>query len=448
MSDTIVLVSPDTVGSLMAGPAIRFVEMARALSAHFDVTLAAPDGSMALPDWPFALLTYRDRAAIVDRCGRANATVVQGDVLTYFPELRETARTLVVDLYDPFFFESLRQQGDRAAPLQRAWHETVMDLTLDLIRSGDFFICASERQRDLWLGMLSATGRLSPELYAEDRGFERLIDLVPFGLPTSGDEKRAPEPSIPGVEPGDPLIYWGGGVWDWLDPITLIQAVNLLLPERPNLKLLFAGVKRPNAAASAGTAMLERSVNLAGELGLTGSSVIFNDWVPYEAREGYLRRAQIGAVLDLPTPETRFAYRTRVLDHLWAGLPTLISGGSATADLIDDHEIGLTVPWGDVEAVAGAIRRLLDEPIPDERFEAVRRTLKWGRVIEPLVTFCREPRRTRHLVVPQPAARHAGRRGPSLFQLPYYGWLMLRESGIRRTVRSALTYLRFRASRG
>ena len=71
MKDTIVLVSPDTVGSLMAGPAIRFVEMARALSAHFDVTLAAPDGSTALPDWPFALLTYRDRESIVDRCGRA-----------------------------------------------------------------------------------------------------------------------------------------------------------------------------------------------------------------------------------------------------------------------------------------------------------------------------------------------------------------------------------------
>ena len=27
---------------------------------------------------------------------------------------------------------------------------------------GDFFVCASERQRDYWLGMLAAEGRITP----------------------------------------------------------------------------------------------------------------------------------------------------------------------------------------------------------------------------------------------------------------------------------------------
>ena len=33
---------------------------------------------------------------------------------------------------------------------------------------GDFFLCASERQRDLWLGHMSALGRVNFATYAQD----------------------------------------------------------------------------------------------------------------------------------------------------------------------------------------------------------------------------------------------------------------------------------------
>ncbi|MDQ7029881.1 MAG: hypothetical protein Q9O62_08955 [Ardenticatenia bacterium] len=61
---------------------------------------------------------------------------------------------------------------------------------------GDFFICASERQRDWWLGLLEASGRINPYTFGEDPSLRRLIDVVPFGLPEgppygfpSGDQR-------------------------------------------------------------------------------------------------------------------------------------------------------------------------------------------------------------------------------------------------------------------
>ena len=49
--------------------------------------------------------------------------------------------------------------------------------------AGDFFICASEAQRDFWIGTLHSRGRINPRTYADDPTLRRLIDVVPFGLP-------------------------------------------------------------------------------------------------------------------------------------------------------------------------------------------------------------------------------------------------------------------------
>ena len=40
----IVLISADKVGKNMAGPGVRYFEMAKVLSKQFDVVLLAPDG--------------------------------------------------------------------------------------------------------------------------------------------------------------------------------------------------------------------------------------------------------------------------------------------------------------------------------------------------------------------------------------------------------------------
>ena len=50
------------------------------------------------------------------------------------------------------------------------------------LTTGSAFLCASDRQRDLWLGVLSSLGRIGYDEYAADPTLERLVAVVPFGV--------------------------------------------------------------------------------------------------------------------------------------------------------------------------------------------------------------------------------------------------------------------------
>ena len=99
--------------------------------------------------------------------------------------------------------------------------------------------------------------------------------------------------------------------------------------------------------------------------------------------------------------ETAFSFRTRILDYFWASVPVVATEGDALADLIDQSG-GITVPPGDVDALEDALFRILDD---DELAAVCRKNLAelapeftWTRVLEPLLRFCRAPRRAPDLV--------------------------------------------------
>src|SRR5262249_43423483 len=189
------------------------------------------------------------------------------------------------------------------------------------LETGDAFLCASERQRDLWLGALATVGRVDPAAYAADPSFRSLVAVLPSAI--DPDPPLRPEPVLKGVLAGiaetDKVALWNGGIWNWLDPLTVIRAVHAL--GREDVKLVFLGTQSPNPAVPR-MAMQERAVALARELGLLGTSVFFNEgWIPYEVRGAYLLEADVGVSAHFDELETRFAFRTRLLDCMWAGLP-------------------------------------------------------------------------------------------------------------------------------
>ena len=112
--------------------------------------------------------------------------MVSGYLLRRYPELAVAGVPLIVDIYDPFVLENLEIHATRPLPDQEAIHQSNLDVLLDQLRLGDYFICASDTQRDFWLGMLMAAGRVNPHTLAQDPTLRRLIDVVPFGLPDEG----------------------------------------------------------------------------------------------------------------------------------------------------------------------------------------------------------------------------------------------------------------------
>jgi hypothetical protein len=135
---------------------------------------------------------------------------------------------------------------------------------------------------------------------------------------------------------------------------------------------------------------------LADSLALTGRHVFFNDdWVPYADRQNWLLDADCGVTTHFEHVETTFAFRTRVLDYLWAGLPIVTTDGDSFADLVRHERLGVVVPPADQQALASALERVLyDEEFAAgcrERIATVRERFGWETVLAPLLAYCRSP---------------------------------------------------------
>ncbi|MDP2952881.1 MAG: glycosyltransferase family 1 protein, partial [Chloroflexota bacterium] len=122
-----------------------------------------------------------------------------------------------------------------------------------------------------------------------------------------------------------------------------------------------------------------------------------DQWVPYGERQNYLLEADVGVCLHQDIAETRLAFRTRLIDYIWTGLPMVVSGGDSLSETVDQFQLGKVVPCGDAAQIARALIEVLSLADPREsyreRFEAVRSQLNWKRAVEPLLRFLSNPQR-------------------------------------------------------
>jgi len=385
--------------------------------------------------------------------------MVVGGVLAWVrPWIAETTKVLVVDVYNAFHLEALEQPGperpsergagperpsergagperpsERGAGPERPSErgggdgqhrrgEVVDECTSALnaqLARGDLFLCASPKQRLFWLGHLAALGRVNPTTYDDDPTLESLIAVAPFGLPDTPPVRTgsAMRGVVPGIGPDDRIILWGGGIYNWLDPLTLVRAVDLLRRRRPDVRLFFLGLRHPNPGVGE-MGMALAAQELSASLGLTGTHVFFNHgWVPYRERQNYLLEADVGVSTHRLHVETAYSFRTRILDYLWASLPVVATAGDALAEVISANGAGIVVPADDVGALEEALFRLLDDDALSARCRAgaaqVATGLTWSSALAPLVAFCRAPHRAPDLMAglgpPPPGARDGSR---------------------------------------
>jgi len=394
----VLVVASDHVGTSMAGPGIRSFRFAQELSRRFDVTLCVPYETDIDPHRVKLLVANPYDARAMTRL----TTQFDGVVAQRLPvpTLRALARSrtrTVYDLYAPLTIENLAFDAGRTLGRTESAYFRLNTLVQEaVLRYGDAFICASEQQRDLWLGALLALGRVDHTGYAADPAFRSLIDVVPFGIepdaPVRGSAMRG---VVPGIDQSSRILLWPGGIWNWFDPLTVIRAVAELRKSRGDTWLVFLGIRHPNPGVPA-MAMTQRALDLADELGLTGRGVHFNSgWVPYAERGAWLLEADLGVSAHLDELETRFAYRTRLLDCFWAGLPVVTTEGDALGDLVADRGLGRVVAPLDVAGWTKALAALLDDAnereLIQERLAAVRAELAWPKITETLVHLLEAP---------------------------------------------------------
>jgi len=397
----ILVVTGEPLLERMAGPAIRAYEIAKVLAPEHDVRLLSTAGArITSEDFDVVYTTGR---GLREQTDWADVIIFQGFLLEGAPWLKESSKILVADVYDPMHLEQLEQAKDLGPDGRTAsiWRTT--RVLNEQLRRADFVLCASAKQRDFWLGQLAGQGRINSAVYDEDESLDSLIDVVPFGISDEPpvQKRHAIKGQVPGIGLDDKVIIWGGGVYNWFDPLTLVRAVDRLRHRHPDVRLFFMGLKHPNPGVPDMRVAWELR-KLSGELGLTGLHVFFNDgWVPYAERADYLLDADLGVSTHFQHVETAFSFRTRILDYLWTSLPIVASDGDTFGPLIASNGLGATVPPEDVGALELALETYLYDDDASARaranVHAFAQQYAWSTVLRPLVDFCRLPRRAADL---------------------------------------------------
>lgn len=191
----VLFICADAVGEQMAGLGIRCWELARALRGAARVTVAH-GGSEQGEREGVHLVAFKPHAPADLR-----APIAQANVVVAHPQwplvdrwLARSRARVIVDLYCPETLETLELLGQprgRRGRLIRAQHTaTTLDRLHAALRTGHNFICASDTQRDLWLGAMLALRLIDTERYDRDPSLRETIDLVPFGVPDQPASRR------------------------------------------------------------------------------------------------------------------------------------------------------------------------------------------------------------------------------------------------------------------
>lgn len=393
MPARVLIISEDPVGAEMGGNAIRAYELARVLALRADVTLAAPGdrGELDLELVPFD----RERPAAL------RPLLARADVVLALPHgpaiermlVRAPAR-LVHDLYDPKLLQVLESLSGVSARRARLYGTIALDHVMAALAGADLILCASERQRDLWIGAMLGAGLITPARYAADPTLRALIDVVPFGVdahPPRRDAGAGVRERFPELGADTQIVLWNGGLWNWLDPVGAVEAFAEVAGRNDRARLVFMG-RPPGDPAHASAAATARGI--AESRGLLGTRVFFNDsWVPYDERGAWLLGADCALSMHHDHLETRYSFRTRILDCFWAGLPVVCTSGDELAGLVAAAGLGAVVQPGDQGAAAEAILEVLrrGRGAYTDGLARAAQAFRWETVAEPLVRFVEGP---------------------------------------------------------
>jgi glycosyltransferase involved in cell wall biosynthesis len=290
------------------------------------------------------------------------ADVLVGQPARRFRKLRRSQR-IVYDLFDPNVLELRELYGNAPSARQRVHLAAEWWRLSRALADADLLMCAARKQI---------------EFYERLQSCDAPWIEVPFGIDLS--ELRGCE------KPKDNVVLWGGGLWEWLDPATAVDAVVRLNEEGLRAKLLFLGRARPNRS------VIDRRRDDRVDALLArgrGHAAANEEWVPYRERLAWLRASKVAIMLHRRTEESQYSIRTRLFDAIAAAVPVVATSGGFAADLVARNGLGIVVPPGDTAAVAAAVRKLLtDDEFHAgcvERLERIRPQFAWEVVTRPLV---------------------------------------------------------------
>lgn len=385
----------DVIGPNMAGPGIRSLAIAEGLCREFEITLSI-DGNSKFDCISKSVKVIHNDAVIWDSPDyfkQFNAAILPGSqrLKTNLPS--PFPIPLVVDIYDPFILENLELLADKPKAIRDYEYSRHLKALLEMILLGDRFLVTSDRTADFFNGMMTAWGVINP-ISAKKALPEEMIINLPFGIPDEPIEQfhsDLPADLVSKITDNDKLILWAGGLWDWLDPMSLVESMPQILDEFPDAKLLFPGYKHPNPHVPV-MKMATDCIEKAKKIKLFDDRIIFREWTPYTERIPVLKKTTIGVSLHKRHLETRYSFRTRLMDYIWGAIPMVLSEGDYLSGKLIDLIVAEPVSISEKNNVASAVIKMLrkmENPesriLMNETFRTLQSEYTWSNLLKPLI---------------------------------------------------------------
>lgn len=234
---------------------------------------------------------------------------------------------LVLDCYVPIYVEvSARGSKD----VEREYHAFNSDVPRwgEVLKRGDLFLCASEPQKRYYQGVLSALGRINPVTYGKET-----ILIVPYGI--YRDKPVAKSKPITKLinDTKFKKVLWFGGIYPWFDLRNLVDAVRITNEKIPT-KLVIVGAKNPyNTHPDFLKSYDDLMQYIDSDVELK-NIVVVQEWIKFEDRADWYLDSDCVVVINKEGPENELAWRTRLVDFIWADLPIISNGGDPLGEIL------------------------------------------------------------------------------------------------------------------
>lgn len=331
---------------LIAGVGLRLAEIARTLSQRYSVQVIAASE----PD-----LVDLDAAALVTPGAEGARAISLADAVLFFDtpdrhriELAVAHRTRIIsEARAPI--EQMSYPSVLACPDPTGEHQRFLGPYRRLLEVSHHFICRSQVERVALISTLCTGGRITPEDIATSPTLEHLISTIPVGFGQWGQEiADAAEPN----QMAD--FLWTGGLWNFFDPVMLVQAVGILRDRGLEATAAFLHAV-PTEDTRPALEAIERAIEV---LDLGARVHVHRSPLTQPERERYVKAARAYVCIAQPGAENETGTRLRLRDTWLHGVPTIIDPWGLSGDLVAAENLGIVLRKPSPIALADALQRV------------------------------------------------------------------------------------------
>ena len=294
---------------------------------------------------------------------------------------------LIVDLYAPYLIEHLYYDYNQKKDGEYRYADDIWFSTLAPIQYGDYFICASERQKKYYLGILAACGRLNPKNVNSE-----LIDVVPFGVSKNFklENKKVLKKKI---QKNKKIILWMSAFYNWLNPVKTAKIMKELNKINKDYVLAVVGAKSPFVHYSMYEKNYEKFTSYVKKNKL--KNIYMFDWLDSEDIASVYNESDLFIVTYENSLETLLSYRVRMMNALMGKLPVISEKGDVVSEMIEKNNLGLIFDNKSPKEIAEKISNLQKSDI-----KKIKNNIKkflpyhyWEKIIDPIDNFCKNPKK-------------------------------------------------------